>query len=275
MFPRRIAAFFPEYPMSDNNNIRHILESWPYDPEEDLMTRLVDTDEGVKLQMRVDMGIIQIELDGNPNGEKPAGCESWFEHFLARQEETESSEVDDYFTLGEHDCKLLRREAVRYYYRYLCLMKLGDYERVIRDTDRNYRLFAFIKKYATREIDRWSLDQYRPYVIMMNTRARASLAVQRHDRDSGDGSHDTSSLEDALKLINKGIDNIADFFEEYGIASEMEDSVELSILTALKNEFLRSLPLTLEDQLKQAVEEERFEDAARLRDMIKGAVKNG
>ena len=184
--------------------------------------------------------------------------------------DAESNEIDDFFSLDNDDCKKLRQEAVRYYYRYLCLMKLGDYERVVRDTDRNYRLFAFIMKYAASEMDRWALDQYRPYVIMMNTRARASLAI-RNDLDKviRKKSDAPSGIEKALEYIDKGIVEINRFYDEYGLTSEIESSIELSILQALKKEFLNNIPLSLEDQLARALEEERFEDAAELRDRLR------
>jgi len=252
--------------MSDD--IKHILDDWPYDPDEDLVVRVVEGKDGAKkLQMRIDMGIIQMELDGNPTGENPEGFESWFEYYQDRCKRFESHEVDDYFSLDHEDCKKLRREAVRYYYRYLSLMKLGDFERVIRDTDRNRRLFAFIKKYAVSEMDRWALDQYRPYVIMMNTRARASLAIR--ETGSADSEESRAAYEKVLDHIDRGIGEIVEFYEEYGITSEMESSVELAILKALKNEFMKKIPVSLEEQLKRAIEEERFEDAARLRDEIR------
>jgi hypothetical protein len=172
--------------------------------------------------------------------------------------------VDDYFTLSEEDSRRLRREGVQYYYRYLSLMKLEDYPRVIRDTDRNLRLFAFVKKHATREMDRWALDQYRPYVIMMNTRARASLAL-REDPVGG--------VAKSVELFDAGIGQIVAFYNEYGIASEIENSMELSILRALKQEFLRIAPPSLEEQLERAIREERFEDAAALRDRIRDIKK--
>ncbi|MFC1694002.1 UvrB/UvrC motif-containing protein [Candidatus Latescibacterota bacterium] len=248
-----------------NDNIEHILKNWPYDPDDDLTVRIIDFGDSQKLQMRIDMGVIQMELDGNPTGEKPENEESWFEYYMKRKKQIEKNQVNDFFSLNEDDCKKLRREAVQYYYRYLCLMKLGDYRRVIRDTYRNLRLFAFIKKYASSEMDRWALDQYRPYVIMMNTRARASLAIKNNPK---------SGMVKSLDYINRGIGKIVKFYEEYGIASEMENSLELSVLKALKEEFLLDLPLSLEEQLQKAVKEERFEDAAILRDKIQLRYKN-
>jgi hypothetical protein len=244
--------------MSDN--IQHILDSWPFDPDDDLAARIITGEDGTeKLQMRVDLGVMQMELDGNPSNESPDGYETWFDYYEFQSRDVGEHGVDDYFTLSEEDCELLRREAIHFYYRYLCLMKLDMYPRVIRDTDRNLRLFVFIKRHAAREIDRWSLDQYRPYVIMMNTRAKASLAIKTQPE---------SGIEDALALINESIENIESFYTEYNITSEIDNSIELSILDALRQEFLKSAPRSLEDELRMAVEDERFEDAARLRDRI-------
>lgn len=247
-----------------NIDIGKVLKNWPYDPNEDLTVRIIEGDGGPKLQMRIDMGIIQMELDGNPTGDSNDGFESWFEYYQQRKKQVEANKVDDYFTLSEEDCKKLRREGIRYYHRYLCLMKLEDFKRVIRDTDRNYRLFIFVKKYAVSEMDRWALDQYRPYVIMMNTRARASLALKK-DTESG--------IEKVIDLINKGIGKTIRFYKEYGLTSELENSLELSILRALKTEFLRGVPPSLEEQLQKAIREERFEDATIIRDIIRAKHK--
>ncbi|MHB9028522.1 MAG: UvrB/UvrC motif-containing protein [Candidatus Latescibacterota bacterium] len=246
-----------------SEDIGHILKDWRYDPEEDITVRIVRGDDSrPKIQMRIEMGIMQMEIDGHPVGDRPQGEESWLDYFERRQREFEASKVDDYFSLDEDDSRKLRREGVQYYYRYLSLMKLEDYPRVIRDTDRNLRLFAFVKKYAAGELDRWALDQYRPYVIMMNTRARSSLILK--DDPAG-------GIDQAIELFDIGIGNILAFYNEYGIASEIENSMELSILKSLKREFLRLRPqaVPLDEQLTQAIREERFEDAAKLRDRIR------
>jgi hypothetical protein len=248
-----------------SEDIGHILWNWRYNPDEELTVRIVRGDDNrPKIQMRIDMGVMQMEIDGHPAGERPEGEESWFDYYERRRKEYEESKVDDYFTLSEEDSRRLRREGVQYYYRYLSLMKLEDYPRVIRDTDRNLRLFSFVKKHATREMDRWALDQYRPYVIMMNTRARTSLAL-REDPVGG--------VAKSVELFDAGIGQIVAFYNEYGIASEIENSMELSILRALKQEFRRIAPPSLEEQLERAIREERFEDAAALRDRIRDIKK--
>lgn len=242
-----------------NEDIEHILQNWPYEPDEDLIVRVIETAEGPGLQMRIDMGIIQMKLDGHPTGEKPEDFESWLKYYEKQKKQYESGKVDDYFTLSGDDCKKLRREGIQYYYRYLSLMKLEDYSRVVRDTERNIRLFAFVKKYAASEMDRWALDQFRPYIIMMNTRAKASIQLKENPK---------TGIDEAVELFNRGIGKIIEFYKEYGISSEIDTSVELSILKALKSEFIRKSPLTLEEELDRAINEERFEDAADIRDRI-------
>ena len=242
-------------------DIGHILKNWKYNPDEDITVRLVDGDDGTKkIQMRIDMGLIQMEIDGHPAGENIEGFESWLEYYENSRKQYEKGKIDDFFSLTSEDCRKLRHEGVQYYYRYLSLMKLQDFERVLRDTKRNLRLFAFVKKYAASEMDRWALDQFRPYVIMMNTRANTSITLKKNP---------TSGLEKALEDCNKGIEQIINFYKEYGITSEMDNSIELSILNALKSEFLKNIPETLEEKLQNAIKEERFEDAAKIRDMMK------
>src|SRR5205814_4975864 len=79
------------------------------------------------------------------------------------------------FQIASSDCQSLREEAVMYYHRYLSLFVLEEFTGVVRDTDRNLRVLDLCGKYAADEQDRLVLEQYRPYIMMMNTRAKASL----------------------------------------------------------------------------------------------------
>jgi len=247
-----------------SEDIGHILGNWKYDPESDIIVRLIDGDGGTgKLQMRIDMGIVQIELDGNPAGEDVRGFKSWLDFYENKRKRAEGVAGSE-FSLGPEDCRRLRREGVQYYYRYVGLMKLGDFERVTRDTARNLKLFAFAKKYAAHDVDSWALDQYRPYVIMMYSKAMTALVLEREPENG---------IEKALEILKEGIDGIVAFYHEYDIMSEMDKSIEFTLLNALRTEYRKTVPESLEDQLKKAVEEERFEDAAKIRDMMKSQDK--
>jgi hypothetical protein len=171
---------------------------------------------------------------------------------------------DDGFTLSESECSDLRQESMQYYYRYLSLFHLQDYLNVIRDTERNLSLFDFMKEYAEEENDRASLDQFRPYVMMMNTRARACLALERRDFDR------------SLELIAEGVEQIEAFLRESDRFDQIDRCREILFLQEWSERIRSNRPLSLEERLRRelrnAVEAENYERAAELRDEINAMV---
>src|SRR5713226_9078830 len=81
------------------------------------------------------------------------------------------------YELTPEQCAELQQEGIQYYHRYLSLFQINDFEGVVRDTQRNLDLFAFVAEHTDREEFSWSLQQFRPYVLMMNTRAKASILL--------------------------------------------------------------------------------------------------
>ena len=53
-------------------------------------------------------------------------------------------------------------ESHQIYQRYVLLLQVGDYARVIRDTDRNMQLFRFVRTYALRAEDLNRLERWWP-----------------------------------------------------------------------------------------------------------------
>ena len=125
------------------------------------------------------------------------------------------------FSLSSDDCSLLMREGMQYYHRYLSAFHLERYDLVERDTDRNLRLFAFVARHAARQRDKIEFDQYRPYVQMMHTRARASQALKKSEHRA------------ALKRIDEGIKAIRRFLADYQQEESEEDCAELQSLDSL------------------------------------------
>ena len=135
--------------------------------------------------MRVDLGLIQLELAGRPDGLRPAGFESLLDALRGPRAPRGGSGED--FALDPAACAALMREGPQYYHRYLAAFHLQRYDLVARDTERNLRLFAFVVQHAARQRDKVQFDQYRPYVTMMHARARASQALARNDHARGAG----------------------------------------------------------------------------------------
>jgi len=244
-----------------NLDIGDIMDQWPYRPGQITARRINGADGVEKIQLRLDLGILQMNTIGRPDGQRPHGCESLLVYYR-RQLESHIDETggDEGFTLDERACELLRSEAVLYYHRYLAEFVLEDYSSVARDTARNLVLMDFCAGYAQDASDRYVLEQYRPYVLMMNTRAKAQILV-RDQRSKA-----------ALDVIEEGIEKIKEFFQRFDHPDMADESTELVMLRALAGEIESGIPRDptqeLRDALARAVSDERYEEAADLRDRI-------
>jgi hypothetical protein len=242
-----------------SQDIAGILDGWEYEPD-GLQVRVIAGDDGrEKIQMRIDLGLIQMETEGRPDGERPEGFPSLLEAYEAKAKTALDAGAP--FALTSEDCSLLMREGLQYYHRYLSAFHLERFELVERDTERNLRLFAFVGRHAMRQRDKIEFDQYRPYVQMMLTRARASQSLKN-------GEHRA-----ALKRIDEGIKAIRRFLVDYQQEESEDECKELRSLIRWRKEVERDRPLKplekLEQQLELSVELEDYEEAARIRDQIK------
>jgi hypothetical protein len=248
-------------------DIGSILDGWEYEPDQ-ISVRIVAGEDGrEKLQLRLDLGLMQMEMDGRPDGQRPEGKESWLDHYEEVQREHDREHVDATpFELDAEALARLLREGIQYYHRYISFWHLDRYELCARDTARNLRLFAFVRNFATRDRDKMQFDQFRPYVTMMHTRAVATPLLK-------DGKAD-----EALAAIELGIGRIESFLDEYNQTHRAKQCAELVGLQQWRREILnkqgkrsKRVPTVsgLKKQLDKAVAEERFEDAAKLRDEIR------
>ncbi len=242
-------------------DLQATLAEWPYDSEQISVRKILGNDGSVRIQMRVELGVLQMESQGCPDGSKPHGCESelaYHRRKLAKFEECNGTTMG--YVITPQQCNGLRTEASLYYRRYVALFVLEEYEDVIRDTDHTLAVFELCREFAHDEDDRSCLESFRPYVLMMNARARALLADLNGDNTS------------AIAHVNRGIMHIKSHFGLHEVPDMIESSEELRMLRALGKELAAKIPgksvFTVQKALRIAVEKEQFEEAARLRDML-------
>ena len=245
-----------------NEDLKPLLQDWPYDAGEIKVRKITGVDGKEKIQMRIDLGVLQMETRGRPDGQRPFGYESYYDYQLARLEQhTQDHGISEGFALSFEECSQLRQESLQYYYRYLSFFYLADYAGVYRDTERNLQLFDFVHTYAAEEEDRYLLEQYRPYVVMMNTRAKAYQRLNEQH------------AEEAVDIIIEGINRIKTFFENIGQSRLAEECNEMSLLRQMAEEILRTVPRDpvrdLREEMNAAVAREDYERAAALRDEIR------
>jgi len=243
-----------------NLDISNILKNWPYEPGEVSARRIRGANGKDKIQLRLDMGLLQMEVDGRPDGQRPFGFESLLDYYEHQRRRRVPQDGRESFELDEKACELLRIEGMMYYHRYLAQFVLEDYEAVERDTMRNLRLMDLCSRYAKEPSDQFCLEQYRPYVLMMCARARGRMAL-RDKRPKA-----------ALAAVQRGIEAVQDCYKRMAQEEMIPASTELAILQAMAHEIQARIPVDplrrLRDQLDRAVREERYEDAAKLRDRL-------
>jgi hypothetical protein len=246
-----------------NLDVTTVLENWPFRHDEVSARRILGDDGKTKIQLRLDLGLLQMEADGRPDGRRPFGFESYVAYHLKRLEtHTERKGTDEGFALTGEECEDLRREAIQYYHRYVAFSSLNDYESLVRDTSRNLQVLDLLWSYAPDD-EKWPTEQFRPALIMMNTRGKVLLSL------------DAKDITAALLQIRSGIQALEDFFRKHGRGEMMAQCQEIIALRKWATEISEKRPLTvkerLEKELAEAVRRENYELAAQLRDQIRGA----
>jgi hypothetical protein len=239
-------------------DITSFLRAWDYDAA-NTVRRLEAEDGREILQVRLPLGIEQVEIDGRPDGKRPMRRESWLHHYTAKIRSL--AKKSDRFVPSEKDFRRLQEEGLLYYHRYLLFFQLQEYRLCARDTLRNLKLLDFVRKYFQKELAD-ELEQYRPYVQRMHVMAKALHKIQV-DED----------VRSAIRLLRRGMADIEALptLEENHVF-EWEKTRSLKSLEDLLGQLEAQIPpshrMILERRLQMAVREEDYERAAQLRDEI-------
>jgi UvrB/UvrC motif-containing protein len=244
-------------------DISQLLEQWEYQPGQVVVRRFKGKDGKEKIQLRVDLGLLQMNAEGRPDGKRPFGYVSLFEHHQARLYKHLAAHggSDEGFKLKAEDCGKLQLEALQYHHRYICLHQLEDYAGVVRDAERNLAVFDFVEKHAESEELAWALRQFQPQLLMILTRARGAQALQAEDYTL------------AIRLVEEGLEQIRTFYREAGNTEAAEQSGEVISLSDWLEEIRSKRPISRREQLERAladaVRKEDYERAAKVRDELR------
>lgn len=236
-----------------HDNIDRLLKAWPYDPQ-GISVRLKQGDDNRQvLQMRLDLGLLQLEIIGRPDGTRPEGQETYFAH-LKKKVEAEG----ETFQMSEEECEEADREFVQYYHRRVCWLALREFENAVADADHTLALMDFCREYSPD--DQWTLshEQYRPFVLFHRTQAAALAALGEN------------GAEVAVEKLNQGLDQIRKVFADYEAEEEYDEDELVTRLIELRESLRQHFGVgqTLQEQLEDAVASEKYELAAEIRDQL-------
>jgi hypothetical protein len=242
-------------------DITHALHGWSFEPGQ-VNVRLIRGNDGrAKLQLRLDLGLLQMEIEGRPDGKRPHRAPTELD-FQKRKLISHKKKYgsDAGFHLAARDCQSLREESAMFYHRYLSMFVLEQYEAVIRDTQHNIDVLELCSRYGRNDYDRNCLEQYRPYILMMNTRAKACESLRQ------------GYVQTAIAYLRGGIRRIAHMMPREERKKLLRQSNEAKILLDMLKQIRAQLPpdprAVLQRRLNDAVAAEKFEEAAALRDQL-------
>lgn len=246
----------------DSSDITELLRSWPLEAGR-INARLITSRDGTpKLQVRVDLGILQMELAGRPDGMRPNDRPTLLDVQHQRmQRYAQHSGIPVGFVLSAEQCRELRQEAVQFYHRYVALFALGRYELVVRDAEHNLAILDLCRDHAAEPSDRDLLEQFRPQIVTMRARAMAEHAVSEQ------------LPKQALAALDRGLDELRAIYHEHERADLFDRSNEAALLRGMRDALVPKLPASqrveLEERLRAAIDAENFELAAILRDELR------
>lgn len=249
--------------MSDD--IGPLLSSWPYDEQADLMVRQVTTDDGEpRLQIRVELGLLEMQMEGRPDGASPGGHASLLDYYLDR---LQSEAGNRRLQLSHEECSELHREAVQYYHRRVSFLKLGAFDAAAADAEHNLGVMDLLQDHAVDRNDWLHSERHRAFVLAHWARAKALSALDAGDRQG------------AVEAVDEGVRRIERLFRDsyqkpelIARSEELRSLQEFRAQVMIANTEVSYRPLDqlerLNHELQQAIEAEDFERAAELRDSI-------
>jgi hypothetical protein len=239
--------------MSDRDDIDELLHDWPFQPGV-ISARLVRALGGREvLQMRIEMGLLQMETTHRPDGERPEGADTYLDYLIQ-----EAVHWGDRFELSEERCFEVDREFLQFYHRRVCWLAIREFERAVADADHTIDLMDFVGDHSPDEPWILSHEQYRPFVLFHRTQAAALARL------------DEQGAEKAIEEINVGLSRIRQVFERAESGEHFDEDGMVAQLRELQEAIREHYEVgrTLSEQLADAVAAEHYELAARLRDEI-------
>jgi len=240
--------------MPSPRDIDTILKNWNYTPGEVTARRVKARNGREVLQMRVDMGLLQMETDLRPDGTRPHGAETYFDYLVG-----EVIREGEGFELSKEQCSEADREFVQYYHRRLCWLSLREYDRAAKDADHSLAFMDFVRNHSPDEEWTLSHEQYRPFVLFHRVQAGALAAL------------DEDGPEVAIAEVNRGLDAFRDLFAQYDAEDQFESDELVRRLREMRESVRNRYEVgrTLAEQLVEAVQCENYELAAELRDQMR------
>lgn len=227
------------------------------------------------LQVRIDCGLLQMQIQGRPDGTRPHGCRTYLEYLEGRPHPSIAADGPDE-KQREQSRRIwldLDREMTQFYHRRIGLLAVAReaqrkknvdlskryYRGVFRDANYTLRAMDFIADNCDDEETVDMHERFRPFILWHRTIASTQQRVLDKDFD------------EAIEQIKHGRSEIAGVYKEHGLGKWLRHDPAITELKALEKKIRRrhGIKATLKEQLQQALSVENYEKAADVRDQLR------
>lgn len=248
-------------------DIDDALAGWPFDPDANgANAREVRARDGrTVLQVRQELGLLQMEVEGRPDGAQPHGFRTYLEFLRYRAAERAAAPTrkSPQWKLSSEQCQEVDREITQFYHRRMAWLALQRYDRMLADAEHTLALMDLIDRHCDDDEFIASHSRFRGLVVFHRTQAKAALSLERR------------KPEEAIDAVREGTERIRVHEEswqrEHDEDADTPNEALLEQLRRIEGEIRRCFEVgqTLREQLDDAIAHEDYERAARLRDAIK------
>jgi hypothetical protein len=252
-------------------DIDEALRDWPYDPDaSSVVARQVRARDGRwVVQVRHELGVLQMESEGRPDGLRPHGFRTYLDYLRHRAADRalKPGKVGPSFMMKRDQFGEVDREVVQYYQRRMAWLALHRYDRMLADADHSLALLDFVLRHCDDAEFVAGHERFRGLVLFHRAQARAALALERHEPEQA-----VDAVRDAVSSIEKHHD---EWLREHEDDDETPAPALVEQLHEIEREIRRCFDVgtTLREQLDEAVAREDYERAARLRDQIRARAR--
>ncbi len=249
-----------------------VIQGWPYDPEpgEVLARELRARDGRTVLQIRVELGVLQLEISGRPDGARPHGFATYLDYlrYSAASRGQAPGGKSPPWTMDQEHRDEADREFTQFFHRRMAWLSLRRYDKAMLDADHTLALMDFVHRHGNDDDYIGSHEQSRGLVQFHRTQAQALLAIERR------------RPEEAIDALREGMEKLTAHQQAWweNRENDSSESPNLSLIDQLRlfeHEVRKNYAVekTLREQLDEAVAREDYEQAARIRDLIRAQIR--
>src|SRR5207248_8855128 len=102
------------------------------------------------LQVRVELGLLQLEVDGRPDGTRPHAFATYLDYlrYRAAGRGLAPGAKSPPWTMTPEHCQEADREFVQFYHRRMAWLQLQRYDKALKDADHTLTLMDFVLRHG-------------------------------------------------------------------------------------------------------------------------------